>query len=121
TANNATTVLTSILRHAADMGVIDSAPRKVGLHKVTQQAFDFLEFEELEALVAAAERDPEPMWLAGVLLGAEAGMRQGEIRALGWEQWSRPTNRITINRALWENELGLPKHDVIRKVPLTRR
>lgn len=62
---------------------------RVKLLEVPQDRFDFLIFEELSRLVEATRDDPEP--LALVLLGAEAGLRQGARRSRSsratWIRW----------------------------------
>lgn len=79
--NNILACLGKMLRYAHEIELIEIVPR-VKLLKVPQQRFDFLTFEELSRLVEAVKGDPER--LALVLLGAEAGLRQGETMALEW-------------------------------------
>jgi integrase len=73
--------LGKMLRYAHEVELIEVVPR-VKLLKIPPQKFDFLTFEELSRLTEALKADPE-RW-ALVLLGAEAGLRQGEIIALEW-------------------------------------
>jgi integrase len=79
--NNILACLGKMLRYAHEIELIEVVPR-VKLLKVPQQRFDFLTFEELSRLVEAMKDDSER--LALVLLGAEAGLRQGETMALEW-------------------------------------
>jgi hypothetical protein len=79
--NNILACLGKMLRYAHEIELLEIVPR-VKLLKVPQQRFDFLTFEELSRLIEAMKDDPER--LALVLLGADAGLRQGETMALEW-------------------------------------
>ena len=79
--NNILACLGKMLRYAHEVEPLDVVPR-VKVLKVPQQKFDFLTFEELSRLTDAVKVDPE-RWVF-VLLGADAGLRQGEIIALKW-------------------------------------
>jgi integrase len=91
----------------------------VKLLKVPQQRFDFLTFEELSRLIEAMKDDPER--LALVLLGAEAGLRQGETMALEWGDVDLVAGLLTVRRSSWKGVIGTPKSSRERKVPLTGR
>ena len=57
-----------------------SPPREVA--QVPEPEFDFLDFEEAERLVKAAE----PGWdVAMILTGLRTGLRHGELLGLRWE------------------------------------
>lgn len=79
--NNVLACLGKMLRYAHEIELIESAP-KVKLLKLPPQKFDFLTFEELPRLLEVVKGDPERTTL--FLLGAEAGLRQGELIALQW-------------------------------------
>jgi len=79
--NNILACLGKMLRYAHEVELIEVVPR-VKLLKIPLQKFDFLTFEELSRLTEAVKVEPE-RW-ALVLLGADAGLRQGEIIALEW-------------------------------------
>ena len=66
-----------MLHYAHEIELIAIGPR-VKLLKVPLQRFDFLTFEELSRLAEAMKEDDRER-LALVLLGAEAGLRQGEL------------------------------------------
>ena len=89
------------------------------LLKVEKQKFRFLDFDEYEALLAIAKQ--EPQWYAAILLGGDAGLRLGEIRALRWDDFDRRTDRITIGRAMWQDTEGTTKGWNLRTIPLTKR
>jgi integrase len=116
--NNILACLGKMLRYAHEMDLIEIVPR-VKLLKVPQQRFDFLTFEELSRLVEALKDDPER--LALVLLGAEAGLRQGETMALEWGDVDLVAGLLTVRRSSWKGVIGTPKSGRERKVPLTGR
>jgi integrase len=118
TVNNVLAVLGKMLRYAHEIEVLDRVPR-IRLLKCDKQKFRFLDFEELDALLAAAK--PELDWYVAILLGADAGLRLGEIRALRWEDVDLKNGRITVGRALWQNEEGTTKGWNLRTIPLTKR
>ena len=72
--------------------------------KIPQQKFDFLTFEELSRLTEAVKIDPE-RW-ALVLLGADAGLRQGEIIALEWGDVDLVAGALTVRRSSWKGQVG---------------
>jgi integrase len=77
-----------------------------------------LEFHELEALVgAAASIDTATLVL--VLLGANAGLRKGEILALRWCDVDRPRRLLHVRQAIWRGKVTLPKSGKGRDVELT--
>ncbi len=118
TANNVVAVLSTMLEYAIDLGKIDRKP-KMGMFKIREQPFRFLDVAEYLALLKAAE--PEPMWLAAVLLGGDAGLRRGEIRAMERRHVHMGVGRLSVEQALWENTMGTPKGGKPRTIPMTRR
>ena len=63
----------------------------------------------------------DPERLALVLLGAEAGLRQGETMALEWGDVDLVAGLLTVRRSSWKGVIGTPKSGRERKVPLTGR
>jgi integrase len=55
---------------------------RIKLLKIAPQKFDFLTFEECARLLDAVKNDPER--LALLLVGGDAGLRQGGMIALEW-------------------------------------
>jgi integrase len=104
--NNILACLGKMLRYAHEIELIEIVPR-VKLLKVPQQRFDFLNFEELSRLVEAMRDDPER--LALVLLGAEAGLRQGETLALEWVDVDLVAGLLTVRRSSWKGLIGPPR------------
>jgi integrase len=107
-----------MLRYAQEMELLEVVP-KVKLLKVAPPRFDFLTFEELARLVSAVQEDP--VRLALVLLGADAGLRQGETMALEWGDVDLVAGVLTVRRSSWQGVIGTPKSGKERKVPLTGR
>ncbi|MDF3066465.1 MAG: int [Polyangiaceae bacterium] len=104
--NNILACLGKMLRYAHEIELLEVVPR-VKLLKVLQQRFDFLNFEELSRLVEAMKDDPER--LALVLLGAEAGLRQGETIALEWGDVDLVAGLLTVRRSSWKGLSGDPQ------------
>lgn len=120
TVNNVLTTLSTMLKAAVDWGLVPELPVRIKQLKVTTPKMDFYDFDEYEKIVAAAERlDPRIHIL--VLLGGDAGLRPGEIRALQWTAIDLRRRLLTIERAEYDGHVGLPKHDKIRSVPMTTR
>lgn len=118
TVNNLLTCLGKMLRYAAENEIIEKIPR-VKFVKVAPYKSDFLEADEWERLVDAAKADPEAV--AAVLLGGDAGLRVGEIRALEWGDLDLVAGRVTVQRTDYRGYIGSPKGGRMRMVPLTRR
>ena len=116
--NNILACLGKMLRYAHEIELIEVVP-KVKLLKVAPPQFDFLTFEELSRLVEAVKDEPER--LALILLGADAGLRQGESMALQWGDVDLVAGVLTIRRSSWQGLIGTPKSGRERKVPLTVR
>jgi integrase len=71
-------------------------------------------------LVAASRARLE--WLhTAILLGGEAGLRQGEILALEWRDLDFGSANLRIIRSSWKGVVGSTKGGRARVVPITRR
>jgi integrase len=116
--NNILACLGKMLRYAHEIELIESVPR-VKLLKLPTQKFDFFTYEELERLLDAVKADPERTAL--MLLGAEAGLRQGESMALEWGDIDFVAGVLTVRRSTWKGVVGTTKSGRDRKVPLTER
>jgi integrase len=74
---------------------------------------------QVDALVAAS---PDPRYRAAILLGADAGLRIGEIRGLEWDCVDELRRRILVSRAIDPaNNHGATKSRKSRPVPVTPR
>ncbi len=116
--NNSVGVLGAILRYAVEVELLTKAPPSRFV-KVPPQGFDFLDFDELDNLLIAAEK--VTAWYPAVLLAAEAGLRLGEVRALRWCDIDFRHNKLIVRKAFWRSELGSPKGGKERPIPLTKR
>jgi integrase len=115
TINNSLGVLSKFLGLAKDWGRLRTVPT-VGFMRVPEQPFDFLDFDEAARLIAAAAREPE--WLPMVLVAFRAGLRQGEILELRFDDLDLVRGLIRIRRAVWHNVVDTPKGGRGRDVPM---
>lgn len=118
TVKNVLQPLRKCLRWAEDRGWIEKAP-KIVMPKVDETDMRFLSEPELLAMLEVT-RD-EPTWFAAVLLGVDAGLRLGELRALRWTDLNEVTNKLVIARSRWRAIEGTPKSRKPRSVPMTKR
>jgi len=66
-------------------------------------------------------RKAGPEALPFVLLGADAGLRRGEIIALEQTDADHRRGLLTVARSDWCGEIGSPKRGKTRRVPMTKR
>jgi integrase len=120
TVNNVLTVLNTMLKMAMEWQVIDALPCTVRLLKPSAGSFDFYDFDEYERFVAAACRvDPTAYLVA--LLGGEAGLRAGEMRAMLQVDADVEKGQLRIERNEWRGHIHTTKGNRIRYVPMTVR
>lgn len=112
--NNVLTVIGKLLAYAEEIEIIEQAA-SMHLLKVEPPKFRFLDYEEYEALLKAAESEPE--WRLAILLAGSAGLRLGEIRALQWKD--RTNKQLTVHKSMYKSKLGSTKGWNIRTVPMT--
>ena len=93
TANNVLAVLSRTLRYAVEVGELANKP-KMGLLKIGEQPFRFLDFDEYAALLKVAAAEPE--WNVAVLLAGDTGLRRGELRALEWEHCAVKRGQVHV-------------------------
>jgi integrase len=120
TINNILATLNTILKCAVEWKVIEQMPAQVKRMRVSNPSMDFYDFEEYEALIAAARKRSSDH-LAFVLLGGDAGLRAGEIRGLHWTSVDLRRRLITVECSEYKGQFTTPKHDKIRTVPMTAR
>ena len=118
TINNAMAVWAKLLHYAQDQELIGKTPRFKFL-KIREEKFDFFDFDEIERLVAAATEEPERR--AMILLGAEAGLRMGEMLALTQDCVDYRAGNLTIWENDWHGNVGSTKGGERRTVPMTPR
>lgn len=120
TVNNVLTVLNTLLKKAVEWNVIERMPCTIRLLKTTPGSFDFYDFAEYESLVvAAAQVDPRAHLI--VLLAGDAGLRSGEMRALGWTDVNFDKRQLCVERSDYKGVVSTTKGGRLRHVPMTSR
>ena len=120
TVNNVLCVFSRLLRVAVEWEFIEAMPCQIRLLRVRSPEAKFFGFEEYERLTTCAQgRGLRPHLL--VLLGGDAGLRQGEMIGLRWEDVDLDRRQITIRHSVWRGHLTLPKGARLRRVPMTQR
>ncbi len=119
TVNNVLTVLNVLLKKAVEWDVIERMPATIRLLTVPTGSTDFYDFEEYERLVQAAAGDRREHLI--VLLGGEAGLRAGEMRALQWGDIRLDDRQLCVSRGEWRGQVTTPKGGRQRFVPMTER
>ena len=113
TVNNHLTVLRRFLVVARKRGLIEAVPEIEWL-KSPKPEFDFLDFEEADRLVAAADGE----WAATIFVGLRTGLRQGELLALRWEDVDLSKGLLSVRRSVTRGVVTTPKSGKGREVPL---
>ena len=93
---------------------------KIRKLKRQPQRFAYYEDEAYDRLVAAA-RSVDPRSLLVVLLGAEAGLRAGEIVALKLKHCDLRRGVIQVEENDWNGHVGTPKGNRTRQVVMSSR
>jgi integrase len=115
TINNHLTVLRKCLVLAKEWGRLAVVPT-VGFLRVKKPEIDFFTFDEAARLLAAAERDP---WAVMILCGLRAGLRQGELLELRWDDLDLVKGVIRVRRAIYDGVVDVPKGGRDREVPMS--
>lgn len=76
---------------------------------------EFLDLEEAERLVNAAEGERKTM----ILIALRTGLRLGELRALRWQDVNLVAGKLRVRQAVAGDVLGTPKSGRAREVPLS--
>jgi integrase len=113
TVNNHLIVLRRLLGLAQEWGALDRVP-KVKWLKVPEAEFDFLDFEEAERLIAAAEGE----WRVMILMAVRTGLRQGELLALRWTDVDLVAGHLVVRQSVTRGIVTTPKSGRSRKIPL---
>jgi integrase len=120
TVNNVLTVLSTLLKKAVEWDVIEQMPCTIRLLKTSAGSIDFYDFDEYERLVTAAKRIDSTSHLI-VLLGGDAGLRAGEMRALVWTDVNLEKRQLRVERNEWQGHITTTKGGRLRHVPMTAR
>ena len=118
TVNNVLSVLNTLLKTAVEWDVIEHLPCAIRLLPVPKSSAMFHDFDDFERLVGVASKMEWQAHLI-VLLGGEAGLRCGEMKALQWLDVDLKKRQICIQRSDWEGHVTAPKGGRLRYVPLT--
>ena len=118
--NNVLTVLNTMLKRAVEWGAIEQLPCTIRHLKAASASVDFYSFEEYERLLKAAlELGTLPSLV--VLLGGDAGLRAGEMRALRWSDVDLDRGQMRVERNDWRGQISSTKGGRTRYVPMTDR
>ena len=120
TVNNVLTTLNVLLKTAVAWDELDRFPCLIRLLPIPKPSASFHDFDDYEALVAAAKDQDWRTYLI-VLLGGEAGLRCGEIMALEWTDVDLVKRQLCVQRSDWKGHVTAPKSGRLRYVPLTVR
>jgi len=115
TINNHLTVLRKCLVLAREWGRLAVVPT-VGFLRVAKPEIDFFTFDEATRLLAHVDRDP---WYVMILCGLRAGLRQGELLELRWDDVDLVKGVLRIRRAIYDGVIDVPKGGRMREVPLS--
>jgi integrase len=119
TVNNVLVVLGKLLRTAVRWRVIDAMPVQLEPVKVDGSAsFEFYDFEHLADLREAAAKVGKRE-IVVVLLGAQAGLRAGEMAALEWTDVDLKRRILSVARNAWKTEIDTTKGGRTRHIPMT--
>jgi integrase len=118
TVNNVLSDLSRTLNAAVEWDVIPRMPCKITLMKVPPSEMNWYEEADLEQLLAGARKSGVDVELI-VLLGADAGLREGEMVALESSDIRRGV--LTVSRAEYLGVTQSPKSNKERKIELTAR
>ncbi len=120
TVNNILTVLNTLLKTAANWSVIDRHPCSIRLLSTPVAAAQFHDFDEYDKLVQAADRLDLDTYLI-VLLGGDAGLRLGEVMALGQDDVDLQKRQLCVQHSEWKGHVTTTKGGRLRHVPMTER
>lgn len=114
TINNHLGVLSKMLNLAVDWGFLEYCIKIPRFTNVQLPEVDFLDFAELDRLVAQATGQHG----RAIALAAKTGMRIGELRGLHWDDVDLVAKRMTIKRSIVHRKVGTPKNGKSRELPL---
>lgn len=118
--NDILTVLRTALRTAVRYGEMTASPADVVGLPLPESEMSFYDEAELARLLEAAKFVDERAHLV-VLLGADAGLRAGEMLPLEWGDLDTKAGLVTIRRAEWRGVVGSTKNGKKRTVEMTDR
>ena len=114
-------VLTTMLRYAAELELIENVPLLRRMTVKTPKRAKRYSDEELEIFLAGMEKIGDPLLYMAALLGCDQGMRSSEIATVERQDFDFQRMEITIKRGLSKNEPGTTKGGTERTIPMTKR
>jgi integrase len=81
---------------------------------------DFYRFHEYDQLIVAGS-EIDTTSHASILLGGDAGLRAGEMRALRWTDVDLDAGRLRVECSEWRGQITTTKGGRVRYVPMTNR
>jgi len=109
-----------LLKKAVEWGELERLPCAVKLLPNPKTTMGFHDFDQYERLLPVARKRGTDAYLM-VLTGRDAGLRLGEIIALGWRDIDLAARRLTVERSDWQGHVTVPKGGRLRQVPMTQR
>ena len=107
------TPLDKIQDVAVEWGMLEVLPKFKWL-KVPQQEFKYFDIEQAQALLAKADAQWRPM----ILTALRAGLRQGELLGLRWQDVDFERRSIVVRQAIVRGQLGPTKNGLHRRVDM---
>lgn len=111
---NVQITLRSVIRSAVDAGKLADMPKLPPLPKVGRTIRECLTAEQIESILNVAA----PTQALAIALGAYAGLRAGEARALRWSDVDLRAGLIVVRLSHSKGEIGTPKSGHERKIPI---
>lgn len=115
TINNVMSVLRNTLTVAVKRRVLGSVP-EIDWLDYEDADFDFLTFDEADALLSAASKDGE--WGVMVTVALKCGLRQSELLGLQWDDLDLRKGLLRVKRQVYKGRIGSPKSGKGRDVEL---
>lgn len=111
--NNYLACLRRLFAVAKEWGVIERVPDVKWL-KVPPQSFDFLDFDETDAIIDGAE----DKWRAMIVVALKTGLRQGELWELRRSDVVQNVGLLRVSRSNFRGQITATKSGKAREVPL---
>ena len=99
---------------AKKRGLIEAVPEIEWL-RAPKPDFDFLDFDEADRLVRAADGE----WRCMILVALRTGLRQGELLALRWEDVDLKKGLLRVRQSVTRGHVTEPKSGKGRDIPLS--
>ena len=118
--NSVLNTLSTLLKKAIEWKVIPHRPIEIKRLQEPDTDVEFYEDDQLEKIIEAAQGVSLEAHVI-MLLGADAGMRRGEIVALQWEYVDLDRKVVTVAFSDYRGQLRPTKGKRVRRVVMTRR